>query len=116
MKCFNGRIDLPIPFLEDPEDPVPFTYKGVKLWYTPPVHPWGESINAMRYDAEINIFYGSDVFAYLDFKREYWYLCTEATRYGGFSKLAKFRGSVNDALDKLIAVLVTEKLKGGADE
>ena len=116
MKCFNGRIDLPIPFYADVEGPVRFTCKGIKLWYTPPVHRWGESVNAMRYDAEPDIFYGTDVLAYLDFKREYWYLYTEITRFGGFSKRAKFRGSVNDALDRLIATVAIERLKGGTDE
>ena len=116
MKCFKGKVDLPIPFYADVEGPVRFTYKGIRLWYTPPTHPWGESVNAMRYDAEPDIFYGTDVLAYLDFKRLRWLVYTETTRFGGFSKQAAFRGSVNDALDRLLAVAATERLKGGDDE
>lgn len=116
MKCFKGKVDLPIPFYADVEGPVRFTYKGIRLWYTPPTHPWGESVNAMCSVPEPDIFYGSDVIAYLDFKRLCWQLYTEATRNSGFIKREDFRGSAYDALDRLIEAVITKRLKGEIDE
>lgn len=120
MKCFDGRVNLPLERCEkkmggiNGYDTFLFRHKGVLLWYTSPQHPWGESVSYAPDDYDEPLlywsFYGGNAKCWMWLARTRWKLTVKR------GKTYRFHATVEEALDRLVAEVVKLKLQEGDDD